>query len=81
MIFQKREPKIIKCRYYKTFDNIKFRSEILKCNFNYVDLRIFKQTVFNIFSKYALIKKKYIHFNEAPFMTKEPYKVFTKRSR
>ena len=32
--FQKREPKIIKHRDYKNFNNNKFRSEILKCNFN-----------------------------------------------
>ena len=55
--FQKREPKMIKYRVYKNFDNNKFRSEILKCNFNYTDLRTFKETVFNIFSKYAPIKK------------------------
>ena len=55
--FQKREPKIIKYRDYKNFDNNKFRSEILKRNFNYTDLRTFKETVFNIFNKYAPIKK------------------------
>ena len=40
--FQKREPKIIKYCDYKNFGNNKFRSEILKPNFNYTDLRTFK---------------------------------------
>ena len=79
--FQKREPKIVKYRDYKNFDNNKFRSEILKCNFNYTDLRTFKETVFNIFNKYAPIKRKYVRANEAPFMTKELHKAIMKRSR
>ena len=79
--FQKREPKIIKYRDYKTFDNNKFRSEILKRNFNCTDLRTFKEPVFNIFNKYAPIKRKYVRVNEAPFMTKELHKAIMKRSR
>ena len=79
--FQKREPKIIKYRYYKNFDNIKFRSEIFKRNFNCTDLRTFKETVFNIFNKYATIKIKHVRANEAPFMTKELHKAIMKRSR
>ena len=51
--FQKREPKIIKYHDYKNFYNNKFRSEILKCNFNYTDLRTFNETVFEIFNKFA----------------------------
>ena len=78
--FHKREPKIIKYRDYKNFDN-KFRSEILKCNFDYTDLRTFKETIFNIFSKYAPTKKRYVRANEAPFMTKELHKAIMKRSR
>ena len=69
--FQKREPKIIKYRDYKNFDNNKSRSEIIKRNFSYTDLRTFKETVFNIFNKYAPIKRKYVSANEAPFMTNE----------
>ena len=79
--FQKREPKIFKYRNYKNNDNNKLRSEILKYNFNYTDLRIFKETVFNIFNKYAPIKIKYVRANEAPFMTKELHKAIMKRSR
>ena len=60
---------------------VKFRSEILKRNFNYTDLGTFKETVFNIFNKYAPIKRKYVRVNEAPFMTKELHKATIKRSR
>ena len=80
-VFQKRELKLIKYRDYKNFDNNKFRSEILKRNFNYTDLRTFKETVFNIFNKYATIKRKYVRANEAPFTTKELHKAIMKRSR
>ena len=79
--FQKQQPKIIKYRDYKNFDDNKFRSEILKCNFNYTDLRTFKKTVFYIFNKYPPIKKKYVRANEASFMTKELHKAIIKRSR
>ena len=57
MSFHKREPKVIKYRDYKNFDSNKLRSEILRCNFDYTDLRTFKETVFHIFNKYAPVKK------------------------
>ena len=83
MSFHKRGPKIIKYRDcdYKNFDNNKFRSEILKCNFDYTDLRTFIDTAFNIFNKYAPIRKKYVRANEAPSMTKELHKAIMRRSR
>ena len=40
-----------------------------------------KETVFNTFNKYAPIKRKYDHANEAPFMTKEFQEAIMKRSR
>ena len=66
---------------HKNFDNNKFRSEILKCNFNYTDLRTFKETFFNIFNKYVPIRERYVRANEAPFVTKELYKAIMNRSR
>ena len=44
-------------------------------------MRTFKETVFNIFNKYAPITKKDARANEAPFMTKELHKAIMKRSR
>ena len=64
--FQKWEPKIIKYRDYKNLDNKKFRSKILERNFNYTDLRTFKETVFNnMFNKFAPNKREYVRANEA----------------
>ena len=80
MSFHKREPKVIKYRDYKNFDSNKLRSEILRCNFDYTDLRTFKETVFHIFNKYAPVKKKYVRANEAPFTTKKLHKAIMKRS-
>ena len=54
---QKQEPKIIKYHDYRNFDNNRIRSETLKCNFNYTDLRTFNGTIFNTFKKYATIKR------------------------
>ena len=45
------------------------------------DLRTFKEAVFNIFNKYAPIKRKYVCASEVPFMTKELHKAIMKRSR
>ena len=42
---------------------------------------MYKSTIFNIFNRHALIKKKYIRANEAPFMSKELHKAIMKRSR
>ena len=51
------------------------------CNFNYNDLRTFKEICFNIINKFARIKRKYVCANKAPFMTKELHKAIMKRSR
>ena len=66
MSFQKLRPKILNYRYYKNFDNEKFRSDIWKMNLNTTDLEGFMKTVFRICNKHAPIKSKYIRANEAP---------------
>ena len=50
-------------------------------NLNTTDLEGFKKTVFCIFNKHALIKRKYIRADEALFMTKELHKAIMKRSK
>ena len=40
-----------------------------------------KSTIFDIFNRHVLIKKRYIRANEAPFMSKELHKTIMKRSR
>ena len=75
--FQKLQPKIINYRDYKSFDIEKFRSDIWKIILNTTDLEGFVKKVFHIFNKH--IKRKYIHANEAPFMSKDLHKAFIKR--
>ena len=81
MNFQKQKPKIIAYRDYKKFDNNAFRHDIKKRSFNTADLKTFKETVFCIFNKHALMKRKYVRANETPFMAKELHKAIMKRSR
>ena len=50
-------------------------------NFNYTGLRTFKETVFNIFNKYATIKRKYVHANDTPFMIKELHRTINEKFR
>ena len=81
MNFQQQKPKIIAYHDYKKFDNNAFCHDIEKCNFNTADLKTFKETVFCIFNKHALMKRKYVRANKAPFMIKELHKAIMKRSR
>ena len=82
MSFQKCKPHIITYRNYKNYDNDVFLSEIqTSCSLNDTDLRLFKESIFCIFNKHAPIRKKYLHANEAPFMTKELHNAIMKRSR
>ena len=50
-------------------------------NLNTTDLEGLKKIVFRIFNKHSPIKRKYIHANEAPFMTKDLHKTIMKRSK
>ena len=76
--FQIQKLKIITYRDYEKFDNNVFRNEIEKCNFHTADLKTLKETVFCIFNKHALMKRKYVRANEAPFMTNELHKAIMK---
>ena len=68
MGFQKQKPKIITYRKNKTFDNEKFRSDVLKHNFNKNYFGSYNDTLSNILRKHVLLKTKYVRANEAPFM-------------
>ena len=68
-------------RDYKSFDNAKFRYDIVTATSNIDNFAMYKSTIFNIFNRHALIKKKYIRANEAPFMSKELHKAIMKRPR
>ena len=49
-------------------------------NLSKTDLEGYKKTLFCIFKKHNPIERKYIHANEAPFITKEPHEAITKRT-
>ena len=68
--FQKQKTKVITYFKYKTFDNNKFRSHVLKHNFDKDDFVSYKDPLFNLFNKHVTLKKKSVCANEAHFMTK-----------
>ena len=78
--FQKLQPKIMKYRDHKNFDNEKFQFDIWKMTLS-TDLEGFKKTASRLFNKHAPITRKYIRANEALFTTKELRKASMKRSK
>ena len=81
MGFQKLKPKVIAYRDYKNFNNAKFRYGIVTAPSNVDNFGMYESTIFNIFNRHVLIKKKYIRANEASFMSKELHKAIVKRLR
>ena len=79
--FQKLKPQIITYRNYKSFDKDRFQVDIKTCGFDTKDINSFKEINLSVFNKYALIKKKCIPSNEAPFMAKNLHKEIMKPSR
>ena len=81
----KQQPKIIKCRNYKDFNETKFRSQLT----NILDLNIhesrniefFKNIFLKVLNKHAPIKTKYLRANHSPFVTKELSKAIMLRSK
>ena len=81
----KQQPKIIKYRNYKGFNETKFRSELT----NILDLNIhesrniefFKNIFLKVLNKHAPIKTKYLRANHSPFVTKELSKAIMLRSK
>ena len=65
---------------YKTFDNEKFRLDVLKQNFDKSSFGVYKDTLLNLFSKNVPLKKKHIltndPFNKSPFMKKHLHKEY-----
>ena len=77
--FKERYQRLCISRLQK-FDNANFR-DVNNFAFDQFDLSNFKETIFNIFDKYAPIRQKYFRANEAPFMNKELHREIMKRSR
>ena len=64
------QPKVID-RDYKRFDKAKFCDDVDNFAFDHFDGSNFKETIYDIFVNFALIKRKYLRANEAPFMINE----------
>ena len=58
-----------------------FRSKHFLSWVNPTCIYIIQDFVFNIFNKYAPIKRKYVRANKAPFLTKELHRTIMKSSR
>ena len=82
MSSQKCRSHIITYPNYRNYDSDAFKSEMQSfCFFNKTYLGLFKESAFWIFNKHAPIRKKYLHANEAPFLTNEFYNAVMKRLR
>ena len=85
--FSGRRPKLITYRNYKKFHEEKFLNDLKETNIimNEKDLNQNYQSLtknfLTIVNKHALLKKKIVRGNEAPFMTKKSQKVIYTRSR
>ena len=56
-------------------------NDIVTATTNTDNFGMHKSTIYDIFNRHVLIKKRYIRANEAPFMSKELHKTIMKRSR
>ena len=64
----------------KKFDNAEFHDDANNFTFDQFDISNIKETIFNIFDKYAPIKQEYLRANEALFLTREMHREIMKRS-
>ena len=86
MHFQKLPPKVINCRDFKKIDNERFMNSLLyTVNEESIDYSKNFDNIFEIchtvLNTHALKKKKYIHGNNKPFMTKTFSKAVMQRTR
>ena len=82
--FKKKEPKIVKYRSYKHFDDNIFREELknaLQNTDKEMNYDVFNRTVITLLDKHAPMKKKFIRGNNAPFMNKTLSQAFMHRSK
>ena len=65
----KLKQKIIAYLDHESFHNAEVRSDVVAANFDVYIFGTYKNTIFNIFNGHDPMKKKYIHANEAAFMS------------
>ena len=83
--FEKKKPKIISYRDYKSFTSDNFIAELEANLYTFdldeIKLEDFENIFMDIFDKHAPIKYKYLRANDAPFMNKELRKEVMLRSK
>ena len=82
---KKREPRVIKYRCYKHFDEGIFREELLQAintlNEDDVKYKAFHDVFLNVINSHAPMKQKTVRGNNAPFMSKRLTKAIMQRSK
>ena len=81
--FKKQKPKIVTYRYYKRFDNEKFRESLITyfSTGKNISYDAFENLVLQTLNKMAPIKQKHIRGNQSPFMNKDIQKAIMTRTR
>ena len=84
IFYKKQRPNIIRYRNYKNFNNELFISDVEELTSKYnepLKFESFKNIVDKILEKHALMKKRFVRANQAPFVNKKISKEIMKRSR
>ena len=83
--FHKQEPRTIKYRVYRKFDQTLFQTELLlnlkKVDNNEPSYDVFQNIFMDLLNKHAPIKEKHVRANNAPFMNRALSKAIMTRSR
>ena len=84
--FERLKPKIVYYRNYKKFNEANFVNDVKNCDFSLKNddpnknYDFLTNTFINIVNKHALLERKFIRGNQAPFMTRNLRKKFYARS-
>ena len=87
VFYKKQKPTIITYHGYKNFSNEVFMPDVqnrisqVTSENNDFEFGLFKAALNEAIQRYAPIKERYVHSNQAPFITKRINKEIMKRSR
>ena len=76
----KSKPKEIQYRCYRKFDRIAFRHELYSSLSSVSNYGEFEESYLRVLNKHALVKRKTVGVNQAPYMTKTLRKAIMRRS-
>ena len=85
MYIRKKEPRCIKYRCYKNYNERKFKNDLLNCfemwDEESINYDKFLDIFLRVLDKHAPLKQKVVRGNQSPFMTKELSKAIMQRSK